>query len=124
MRMFQCPACGEAENLSGSSDGVTITVTCQVCRASWPRDSILRCATCGKETVWRPQAVTAFSRGTQLSILGLYQTPMCLVCDVNEYRASVDAGSALPPGYTSRARRRPEETSTTPAGRRHTLSLT
>lgn len=100
MVTLQCPACGETDDLLGRRVGDGITITCQRCTAAWPRDTAPRCATCqGTDIAWRPQALTAFSRGTQLSILGLHNVPLCMGCDAAAYRTSADSGSSLEPGY-------------------------
>lgn len=100
MPTIRCPACDEADDLRGERSPSGITITCQACGASWPRDTAPRCATCrGQDIRWRPQALTAFSRGTQLSILGLHNVPLCMVCDEAAFRASADSGSSLEPGY-------------------------
>ncbi|MBB4934787.1 putative RNA-binding Zn-ribbon protein involved in translation (DUF1610 family) [Lipingzhangella halophila] len=83
-RQMTCPSCGEAENLEGRRSDAGIVVTCGSCHAQWPRDIPYTCATCGGTDIHpRPQALTQYSRGTQLSIVGLHWVPLCAACDAD-----------------------------------------
>lgn len=75
-RMIECPQCGEADNLRGSETLEGIRITCGECGQSWLRDEQPeRCVTCGgSDLVKRPHALTQYSRGTQLSIVGIAET--------------------------------------------------
>lgn len=76
MAQLACPGCGEDTDLRGTRTDAGIRITCQSCRYEWDRDTRPRCATCGgDDMVPRPQTLTAFSRGTQLSILGWRNVP-------------------------------------------------
>lgn len=82
-RNISCPSCGESEDLSGSPSPDGIVINCKTCGASWLRDAILStCATCGgTEVEERPRALTQYSRGTQLSIVGMGSILLCKKCD-------------------------------------------
>jgi hypothetical protein len=97
---LSCPACGEGEALRGQRTDDGIRITCQTCGYEWNRDTRPRCATCGGEDiVTRPQTLTAFSRGTQLSVLGWRNVPLCGTCDHDELMRSTRAGGPLAAGY-------------------------
>lgn len=108
-----CPACGETTNLRGTRTEEGIRITCQQCRYEWNRDTRPRCATCGgDDIVPRPQTLTAFSRGTQLSVLGWRNVPLCATCDGEELMRSTRAGGPLAAGYRPaalHARSEPED---------------
>ncbi|MEY9212161.1 hypothetical protein [Thermobifida halotolerans] len=81
-RQLTCPECGETEELTGRRTDEGIEVSCDRCGARWPRDTPYSCATCGGQDIhMRAQALTQYSRGTQLSIVGLHHVPLCAVCD-------------------------------------------
>jgi predicted RNA-binding Zn-ribbon protein involved in translation (DUF1610 family) len=80
-----CPNCGEDTDLRGRRTDAGIRISCNACGLEWDRETRHRCATCGGgDIVTRPQTLTAFSRGTQLSILGWHEMPMCGSCDGEE----------------------------------------
>lgn len=54
----------------------------------------------------RPQTLTAFSRGTQLSILGWRELPLCAVCDRDELMRSMDGAAPIGAGYVPAAMER------------------
>ncbi|MGH3502131.1 MAG: hypothetical protein ACRDQA_14785 [Nocardioidaceae bacterium] len=96
---LRCPACGEDEDLRGNRTRETIRVTCECCGASWDRDTTPACATCGgDEIIFHPRAMTQYSRGAQLSIVGWQNVPLCLTCD-----AAAITKSTTPVGRCSRA---------------------
>lgn len=100
---FHCPACGEAEDLTGSPSPEDIRIRCGRCDASWLRDTVRKCAGCGgAEVVERQRALTQFSRGTQLSIVGLAPILLCRTCDRRMIEWA-DAGRAVPFNYRSAA---------------------
>lgn len=81
-RQMVCPSCSESEALTGERSAEGIQITCDACGARWPRDTPYNCATCkGSDIQMRPQALTQYSRGTQLSIVGLHYIPLCAQCD-------------------------------------------
>ena len=82
-RVIICPACGESDALKGSQSPEGIRIACGSCGHDWLRDDEPdRCATCGGlELVTRPQALTQYSRGTQLSIVGMGEIVLCRSCD-------------------------------------------
>lgn len=82
-RNISCPSCGESEELNGRPSPDGIVIDCATCGASWLRDAILpTCATCGgTEVEERPRALTQYSRGTQLSIVGVGSILLCKHCD-------------------------------------------
>jgi hypothetical protein len=99
-----CPKCGESEELTGSPSSDGIRIRCGRCDAEWLRDGLPQtCATCGgSELETRSRALTQYSRGTQLSIVGLSEILLCRVCD----RDMVDwakAGRPVPHTYRSAA---------------------
>lgn len=46
-----CPACGEDEDLAGTSAGDTIMLTCGRCGHQWDRDTRMVCGLCGSEDI-------------------------------------------------------------------------
>jgi hypothetical protein len=78
-----CPECGCTDDLKGIQTPDGIRITCGACGRSWMRDSELgRCATCGgDDLVTLPLALTQYSRGTQLSIVGISEVQLCRTCD-------------------------------------------
>ncbi|WP_165985213.1 hypothetical protein [Streptomyces sp. YIM 98790] len=100
---LRCPSCDEQEDLTGTPRGEDILVTCGVCGAQWLRGG-LRCATCGRaDLVERPQAMTRYSRGTQLSIIGWRQLPLCPHCDAQALQASLEGNQPVPASYVAAA---------------------
>ncbi|MPZ25929.1 MAG: hypothetical protein GEV12_05640 [Micromonosporaceae bacterium] len=99
-RQLTCPACGETDELTGRPGPDGIQITCDTCGADWLRDAApATCASCGEtELVHRPQATTAYSRGTQVSIVGWRQLPLCVTCDAPMLSRSL-AGKPIPNGY-------------------------
>jgi hypothetical protein len=99
-RVLDCPACGEDDDLQGRPTGRGIEITCGRCGHAWLRDTAPTCATCGSgDLVFRPRPLTAFSRGTQLSILGWQNVPLCTTCDAAALHKSTQAGAPLPAEY-------------------------
>lgn len=97
---LRCPQCGEQDDLRGRRSDDGIRIACQACGCDWQRDVTPRCATCGGgDLVERPQTLTAFSRGTQLSVLGWRTVPLCPACDGDELLRSERAGGPLRPAY-------------------------
>lgn len=98
-RELACPACGEAEDITGRRRDDGIHVTCGACGTTWPRDAARHCATCGGSNLHeRPQALTQYSRGTQLSITGWHQVLLCAGCDA-AMLAHSSQNKPVPPGY-------------------------
>ncbi|WP_175407350.1 hypothetical protein [Streptomyces sp. TRM64462] len=96
-----CPSCGEAEELRGEPFEGDIKVTCLRCDAQWTRGA-QRCAGCGgPEIVHRPQAMTRHSRGTQLSIIGWRELPLCRSCDAEALEASIAQNVPVPSEYVA-----------------------
>jgi len=102
-RTIECPQCREADNIRGSETPEGIRITCGECGHSWLRDEQPeRCATCGgTDLVKRPHALTQYSRGTQLSIVGIAETMLCARCDAKMVDWS--DGRAVPANYRPRA---------------------
>lgn len=99
-RQLDCPACREDDDLQGRATRQGIEITCGRCGHAWLRDTAPSCATCGgADLVFRPRPLTAFSRGTQLSILGWQDVPLCAACDAEALRRSTQAGAPLPADY-------------------------
>ncbi|MCC9738467.1 hypothetical protein [Streptomyces sp. MNU89] len=95
----ECPSCGETEELRGEPHEGDIRVTCLSCGAAWMRGAP-RCAGCGgMDIVERPQAMTRHSRGTQLSIIGWRQLPLCRVCDADALHTSIEENIPVPGDY-------------------------
>ncbi|MBE0418035.1 MAG: hypothetical protein IBX63_09750 [Coriobacteriia bacterium] len=103
-RTIVCPSCGETEELSGAPSPEGIVITCGRCHASWLRDSVPdTCATCGGTDVQeRTRALTQYSRGTQLSIVGLGSILLCRQCDARMFAWS-ESGRPVPFAYKSAA---------------------
>ena len=103
-RQIVCPKCGESEELTGSQSPDGIQVLCGRCGMTWLRDAgPQKCATCGgTDVVRRPRALTQYSRGTQLSIVGIGEVLLCRVCDHRMVEWS-DASRAVPFNYRSSA---------------------
>ena len=79
-----CPACGEADELSGSRTDRGIALECGRCGKAWQRSLDRRCATCGSEDLQTvPLAIVERSRGTQLSVLGTRPIELCSSCDAD-----------------------------------------
>jgi hypothetical protein len=108
-RQLSCPACGEEEELTGQRGEEGIRITCDRCGTSWLRDAAqTACATCGgTDLEHRPQPTTAYSRGTQVSIVGWRQVPLCVNCDADMLSRSL-AGKPVPNNYQPAAKSRRE----------------
>jgi hypothetical protein len=101
---IECPQCGETEDLVGSRGIDGIRIACGACGKSFLRDQRLRCVTChGTDLVLRPQVLTQYSRGTQLSIVGWTQTHCCTACDADALLRSERANAPIPAEYRPRA---------------------
>lgn len=102
-RTIVCPACGESVDLRGSETPVGIRIQCATCGRAWLRDEEPeKCATCGgTDLVKRPHALTQYSRGNQLSIVGIGETMLCAACDAQMVEWS--DGRAVPANYHPRA---------------------
>jgi hypothetical protein len=99
-RQLDCPTCAEDDDLWGRPTGQGIEIVCGRCGHAWLRDTAPACATCGgADLVFRPRPLAAFSRGTQLSILGWQNVPLCATCDADALRRSTQAGAPLPAEY-------------------------
>lgn len=98
-----CPECGETEELRGQPSPEGIVIRCGSCGASWLRDSEPdACASCGRtDLVQRARALTQYSRGTQLSIVGLGSILLCPACD--DEMVEWSEGRAVPLTYRSSA---------------------
>jgi hypothetical protein len=103
-RLIACPECGESEELTGTESAEGIRILCGACGASWLRDAEPQtCATCGgTDVLKRPRALTQYSRGTQLSIVGMTDILLCRVCDKKMVEWS-GASRAVPFNYRSAA---------------------
>jgi hypothetical protein len=103
-RTIQCPSCQEEENLRGEMTPEGVRIACETCGVSWLRDSIPdRCATCdGDEVEERTRALTQYSRGTQLSIVGLGAIKLCRRCDASMIAWS-ESGRPVPFEYKAAA---------------------
>lgn len=103
-RKIECPSCHEDENLRGQTTAEGVRIVCETCGMSWMRDSIPeRCATCGGgEVEERTRALTQYSRGTQLSIVGLGAIRLCRQCDASMVAWS-ESGRPVPFEYKSAA---------------------
>jgi ribosomal protein S27AE len=108
-----CPSCGESEELSGRPTEEGIRITCGKCGTDWLRDAApATCATCGgADLQQRPQPVTAYSRGTQVSIVGWRTVALCVTCDADMLSRSL-AGKPVPGSYVPAAKQRrdPDDT--------------
>lgn len=99
-KQLDCPACGEDDDLTGERTDDGIRITCGACGASWARDTTPTCATCGgDEIVFRPRTMTQYSRGTQLSVVGWQNVPLCLQCDAEAVTRSTESGGPLRANY-------------------------
>ncbi|WP_223124594.1 hypothetical protein [Streptomyces sp. TRM68367] len=99
--MRSCPSCGESEELRGEPVDGDIKVTCLACDTQWMRGG-LRCAHCGgQDIVHRPQAMTRHSRGTQLSIIGWRELPLCRTCDADALETSISQNIPVPSDYVA-----------------------
>lgn len=102
-RQMTCPECEEDEELTGERTEEGILINCGACGARWPRDTPYTCATCGSQDIHlRGQALTQYSRGTQLSIVGLHYIPLCSRCDA-EMLARANRQKPVPGQYRSAA---------------------
>lgn len=108
-RSVACARCGETEDLTGERTPAGIRISCGGCGASWMRGTDPRCASCGGTSiVSRPRALTQYSRGTQLSIVGWQNVPCCTDCDAAALARSTFANGPLPAGYRPAAMGRDE----------------
>ncbi|KUO15413.1 hypothetical protein AQJ91_41420 [Streptomyces dysideae] len=99
--MAACPSCGEAEDLRGEPVDGDIRITCLSCARQWMRGGV-RCANCGgQDIVHRPQAMTRHSRGTQLSIIGWRELPLCRSCDAEVLETSISQNIPVPSDYVA-----------------------
>ena len=100
-REIICPRCGETDELSGEQTPDGIRIHCDTCGESWMRDAAAtRCATCGGgDLVERPRAHTQYSRGTQLSIVGMSEVLLCRQCDARMVEWSEGSARAVPFNY-------------------------
>ncbi len=121
-REIVCPRCGESDDLSGRPSEEGIRIICGACGNEWLRDDVPdRCATCGgTDLVKRPLALTQYSRGTQLSIVGIGEIILCACCDAEMVEWS--DGRAVPANYRSAALERRDDD--TPRGRRGPVRIT
>ena len=84
MDELQCPACGETEDLVGTTKNDLIEVTCQLCDQKWERDpnAVPECDRCGgSDMEGAIKAIVEKSRGSQLSIVATQVVYLCKVCD-------------------------------------------
>lgn len=96
-----CPACGETEALQGRPVNGDIEITCRHCGAEWMRGNP-RCKRCGRaDSVSAPQRMTRNPRGTQLAVIGVRQTLLCVDCDDEVVAESLE-DTPVPEGYVSR----------------------
>ncbi|WP_150236558.1 hypothetical protein [Nocardiopsis quinghaiensis] len=106
-RQMTCPDCGE-EELTGERAESGIHIRCGSCGVRWARDTPCTCATCqGQDIHMRPQALTQYSRGTQLSIVSLHYVPLCAECDAGML-ARANRQKPVPGQYQPAATRRRE----------------
>ena len=104
MRIQQCPNCGEQEELRGTRRGQFIDLVCETCGERWRRALYPQCATCGgSDLVQRPQIMTGFSRGNQLSVLGWRNIDLCAQCDREAIERSMSCQGPVPEGYRAAA---------------------
>lgn len=90
-----CPGCGEREELRGERTDDGIRISCDTCAAAWIRGTEPTCATCGDtDIVVRPRAMRQYSRGTQMSLVGWQNVPLCVRCDAAALERST--GSSAP----------------------------
>jgi hypothetical protein len=96
--LVTCPNCSEDEDLHGSTEGETITITCGECGCVWDRDLTPRCDRCGRTDVRKAfQAIVDKSRGTQLSIQSMRLVQLCPECDQERLADYLKSNSPLPP---------------------------
>ncbi|MDH4169205.1 MAG: hypothetical protein OEW42_06390 [Acidimicrobiia bacterium] len=93
-----CAKCGEEDELLGTRDGDTITITCESCGLVWDRDLTPRCPICGSDDV-RPafKAILDKSRGTQLSIQSMRLLYLCPDCDREQLAVYQQSNTPIPP---------------------------
>lgn len=81
MISIACPACGEAERLSGSRDGEAIAMTCGSCGHRWERDTTPRCRHCGSDDLrYTPKPLWEKGRGDQRTPAGRFDAWACNAC--------------------------------------------
>lgn len=102
MSVVPCPACGEAEELRGTTAGDEIEVECLACGHRWTRGA-LRCRSCaGEASVELPQQMTRHPRGTLLAVTGRRRVRLCPSCDAEVVREGRDTRRPVPEQYVSR----------------------
>lgn len=91
------PASGRRSEQTGTAE---IRITCETCGAEWIRGTDPTCATCGgTDIVFRPRAMTQYSRGTQMSLVGWQNVPMCARCDAEALERSTASAGPVPARY-------------------------
>lgn len=85
-----CPACQEAERLSGRRrPDDTVEVTCLACGEVWDRDAARRCNRCGStDLVYAPRPLWAKGRGDQHTPAGRIDAYSCRQCGGHDVTAS------------------------------------
>lgn len=103
-RIFQCPRCGEAEEITGARTASGIVLTCDACSYTWPRDEVPRCATCaGTDVRVTYRKILALGRASVTSEVGRQETFVCGTCDAEAIARWTDHGHSLPPEYITAA---------------------
>ncbi len=88
-----CPACGEADRLSGSRSGEVIALSCDACGHRWERDTRPSCRHCGSHDLrYTPKPLWEKGRGDQRTPAGRYDAYACNAC--GETDVTRRAGSA------------------------------
>ncbi|MEU4365435.1 ATP-binding domain-containing protein [Promicromonospora sp. NPDC023987] len=103
-RNFQCPRCGEPEEITGARTDSGIVLTCDSCAYSWPRDEVPHCATCaGADVRITYRKILALGRASVTSEVGRQETFVCGTCDAEAIARWTDHGHSLPPEYITAA---------------------
>lgn len=77
-----CPDCGEQDQLRGSRrDDAVLDITCEVCGATWERDTTRRCKLCGStDLAYTPRPLWEKGRGDQRTPAGEIPAYTCRSC--------------------------------------------
>lgn len=85
MPIVECQQCGEDSDLTGSTVGDAIQISCNRCGHRWMRDTEPVCPTCGRsEVVPFQEPLVQRARGNAYSIVGQKTIYLCARCDAAE----------------------------------------
>lgn len=104
MPVVTCPACGEGEQLRGDEDGERIRLTCELCGATWDRDTTPSCRLCGSTDLQGVATSTLqdAGRGEQRAPSGIVLRYYCWTCRSHDVTSREPLQGPQPPPGTGR----------------------